>query len=189
MAALFQYQPHVHRDGKLFTPDLLVAYARIRVGNADLPLPIDRVTTEVSLQQAGAAAWGVAALVVIGGGPGPDEGPLLTIGSLHGAPDDPLACAKPLSRQAWRLADVADHLHRIELRGWHISAVGRTPAADESIALDAAELANQATETLTIHAAHDAIAPDAPIDGFAAELHDPVLDRILRLAYRVEVLD
>jgi hypothetical protein len=188
MAALFQYRPHVHRDGKVFTPDLLIAHARMRVGNKDLPLPIDRVTVEVTLQQVGDTAYGVAALVAVGGGAGPDQGPLLTVGSLHGAPDAPLACAKPVSRQAWRLADVADHLDRIVLRGWHVHAGTRTLATEETVSLAAGDLAAVATENLLFHGARAADAPETAAAGFAAELHDPVLDRSLRLAYSIEVL-
>ena len=165
-----------------------MARARLHIGKADLPLPIDRLTAEVTLQQVGGSAFGVAALVVVGAGAGRDEGPLVTVGSLHGAPDDPLACAKPLSRQAWRLADVADHLDRIELRGWHLRAGARAPATDEAIAQASDDLAIQPAESLTFHAARDAAGPDATVEGFAAELHDPVLDRTLEFAYSIEIL-
>jgi hypothetical protein len=194
MAALFQYRPHVHRDGKVFTPDLLVSHAYARIDNVDQPLPIDRLTTETSLQQVDRMAFGVAALVVIGGGDGRDEGPLLSVGSLHGAGADHLVCAKPVSRMAWRLADVATHLEKIVLRSWHIQGGAKTPATDEELTLDAGSLATAARETLTFHPASDSPPPagDAEgfaVEGFVAELHDPVLGHTLTLAYSIDTLD
>lgn len=192
MAALFQYQPHVHRDGKVYTPDLLVAHARIHagghIGNRETPLPIDRLTVETSLQQVGSEAHGIAALVVIGGGDNDDQGPLLTVGSLHGHRGDLLACAKPISRQAWRLADVAGHLDRISLRGWHLTGDARVEASDELLTLDAGNLAATQRETLVFHGATKAATSAGQTDGFEATLEDPVLERTLSLTYAVELL-
>ncbi len=192
MAALFQYQPQVHRDGKVYTPDLLVAHARIHagghIGNAETPLPVDRLMVGTNLQQVGSEAHGVAALVVIGGGDGDHEGPLLTVGSLHGHGGDLLACAKPLSRQAWRLADVAGHLDRIILRGWHLTGDARIEASEESITLDAESLAATKRETLIFHSAKKAATSAGSTDGFEATLEDPVLERSISLTYAVELL-
>ena len=189
MAALFQYQPHVHRDGKVFTPDLLVAHARARIGETDLPLPIDRLSTATTIQQVDPAAHGMAALVVVGGGSGADQGPLLTIGSLHGAGGDLLSCAKPISRQAWRLSDVADHLDRIVLRGWHVRGNVRIAASEEALRIDRNALAAVGAESLRFYAGGGAAGSDGGVDGFHAELEDPVLGRRLPLAYAVTVLN
>ncbi len=191
MASLFQYRPHVHRDGKIFTPDLLIGHAWARIGKADHPVPIDRLTTETTLQQVGPDAHGVVALVVVGGGAAATQGPLVTVGSLHGAQSsvagDLLACAKPVSREAWRLTDIAEHLDQIFLRSWHVSGT-RSAATEEALRLDPAVLAATPQETLVFHAARAAPQSELAVQGYAAELDDPVLGRTLSLAYTVEIL-
>ena len=121
MSSHFVYRPHVRSGGKVYTPDLVIDLAWASYGQGKVvALPVDRLTTATAIQQPGGKPHGIAAIALVGAG----EGPLLTVASLHSASfyaPALLACAKPLSRQAWRLRDVAPHLNRLRLRSWHLT--------------------------------------------------------------------
>lgn len=155
-----------------------------------LPLPVDRLTTASEFQQPGKRAHGIAAVVIVAAG----DGPLLTVGSLHAAGYSPpvlLACAKPVSRQAWRLKDVKPHLDRLILRGWHRAGDSRSLATDEPAGwiTDLEALGDLPPERLILFAARHAPRPAGEADGFAAELEDPVRGETLSLSYSVQFLD
>lgn len=190
MSSHFLYHPHVRSGGKVYTPDLIIELAWASHGEGEaVPLPVDRLTTAAAIQQPGGNPHGVAAIAVVAAG----DGPLLTVASLHTAGYSPsalLACAKPLSRQAWRLKDVAPHLDRLILRGWHLAGDRRSLATEEPAsgvaALDAFD--DLPPERLILFAARHAPRPRNKADGFAVELEDPVRGEMLSLTYTAETI-
>jgi len=187
----FVYRPHVRSGGKVYTPDLVIELAWASYGEGKVvALPVDRLTTAPAIQQRGSSPHGIAAIALVGAG----DGPLLTVASLHSesfyAPAL-LACAKPLSRQAWRLADVAPHLDRMRLRSWHLTGEERRPATEER----AGRVANFNTlsdlppERVLLFAARQAGRPHGTADGFAVELEDPVRGETLSLSYTAENIE
>ncbi len=187
MSGQLVYRPHVRSDGAVYTPDLTIARAWMEPGgNGAVPLPVDRLTTATELQQPGREGQGVAALVAVAAG----DGPLLTVGSLHSAgaaAPGLLACARPLSRQAWRLSEVLPHFDRLILRSWHLAGPRRTPATEEAAgaAADPAAWCSLPAEHLVLVAARHAPPPAGPVDGFAVALEDPVRNETLALAYAI----
>ncbi|RQQ24298.1 DUF2848 domain-containing protein [Burkholderia stagnalis] len=136
-------------------------------------------------------------------------GTLVTLGSDHtdreveayGVAVSKQVCAKPLGRDAWRHADVADHWDALEMRSWRIAASGERVAYQHD-ALggllapdtlwrrfdDARAMPARCAMYGGTVAVHGAIAAMAHGDAFEMELHDPVLGRSLRHRYAVEVL-
>ena len=185
MSSRFLYRPHVSSGGKVYTPDLAIELAWASHGEGEaVAIPIDRLTTAATIQQPGGKPHGVAALAVIAAG----DGPLLTVASLHtdgtSAPAL-LACAKPLSRQAWRLRDVAPHLDRLILRSWHLAGGRRRPATEEPAGgvANLNALDDLPSERVILFAARHAPRPHRSADGFAVELEDPVRGETLSLNY------
>ncbi len=138
MSNSFVYQPHVHTDDGVLTPDLIVdrlAILEASVRESLTPIPSNLLTTATEIQQLGSTACGSAALVLVAGG----RGPVVTIGSAHWDPAladrPPLAhvvTAKPICREALRLndfeADPSAYLLRtIRLETGSQSLVEETP--------------------------------------------------------------
>ncbi|AQQ30316.1 MULTISPECIES: DUF2848 domain-containing protein [Burkholderia cepacia complex] len=136
-------------------------------------------------------------------------GTLVTIGSDHtdreveayGVAVSKQVCAKPLGRDAWRHADVADHWDTLELRSWLIARDGERRAYQHGavsglLAPDALWHRFDDRRTMPARCAmyggtvavHGAIAAMGDGDAFEMELHDPVLGRSLTHRYAVEVL-
>lgn len=136
-------------------------------------------------------------------------GTLVTVGSDHtdreveayGVAVSKQVCAKPLGREAWRHADVADHWDAIEMRSWWIKPGGGRVAYQHGAVsglLAPAALWHRFDDRRTMPArcamfggtvtVHGAIAAMGDGDAFEMELHDPVLGRSLRHRYEVEVL-
>ncbi|WP_321922480.1 DUF2848 domain-containing protein [Burkholderia sp. BCC1998] len=136
-------------------------------------------------------------------------GTLVTVGSDHtdreveayGVAVSKQVCAKPLGRDAWRHADVADHWDAIEMRSWRIKPGGSRIAYQHGAVsglLAPAALWHRFDDRRTMPArcamfggtvaVHGAIAAMGDGDAFEMELHDPVLGRSLRHRYEVEVL-
>ena len=188
MSSRFLYRPHVSSGGKVYTPDLAIELAWASHGEGEaVAIPIDRLTTAAAIQQPGGKPHGVAAVAVIAAG----DGPLLTVASLHTAgyaAPALLACAKPLSRQAWRLRDVAPHLHRLILRGWHLAGGRRRLATDEPAGgvADLESFDDLPSERLIMFAARQAGSPAQESDGFTVALEDPERGETLSLTYTVE---
>ena len=128
-------------------------------------------------------------------------GLLVTIGSDHtdreveayGVTVSKQVCPKPVARDAWRFDDVAGHWDQLELRAFAIvngarrvyqrgSVASLLPAAD---LLARAPLANGAAMFCGTLAVQGGIVGMADGDALELELHDPVLNRTLRHAYRV----
>lgn len=198
MSGHFLYQPHVHRDGKVTTPDLLLTRATVLDATGDAaPLPIDRIAMTVTVQQVGADAHGLAALAVVAA----RDGALLTLASLHAAPAadgaDFLACLKPISREAWRLDDVLPHMAELRLQAWHLTGgdggARRNPALETGIPeevadqLRAAGASALAGSLMLVGLRREKAPPETPT-GFAAQLDDPVLGRQIGLSYAIEHL-
>jgi hypothetical protein len=131
-------------------------------------------------------------------------GLLVTIGSDHtdreveayGVTVSKQVCPKPLARDAWRFDDVAGHWDQLELRAYALangerrvyqqgSVASLLPAAD---LLARAPLASGAAMFCGTLAVQGGIVGMADGDALELELHDPVLNRTLRHAYRVRAL-
>lgn len=185
MPSHFLYRPHVLSGGKVFTPDLVIELAWASFGESKtVALPVDRLTTAAAIQQPGEEPHGIAAIALVAAG----DGPLLTVASLHSASfcaPALLACAKPLSRQAWRLRDVIRHLDRLRLRSWHRSGDKRRQATEEPAGRVAAleTFDDLPPERVILFAARHAPRPRGHADGFAVELEDPVHGETLSLSY------
>lgn len=107
-------------------------------------------------------------------------------------------CAKPVAAEVWKLSEVADHWDKIEMKSW--VQVNGEERLYQSGTLQ--EFLNP-KELLEIVAREGYASPGmalfcgtlALIDGefrygapFRAELHDPVLQKTLRLCYQVQQL-
>ncbi|MBR8315752.1 DUF2848 domain-containing protein [Burkholderia dolosa] len=136
-------------------------------------------------------------------------GTLVTLGSDHtdraveayGVAVSKQMCAKPLGRDAWRYADVADHWDALEMRSWWAPRDGERIAYQHGavgglLAPDALWQRFDDRRTKPSRCAmfggtvavHGAIATMRDGDAFEMELHDPVLGRSLRHRYAVDVL-
>jgi hypothetical protein len=131
-------------------------------------------------------------------------GLLVTIGSDHtdreveayGVTVSKQVCPKPLARDAWRFDDVADHWDQLEMRAYAVANGERRVYQQGSVAslLPAAELlaraplAAGAAMFCGTLAVQGGIVGMADGDALELELHDPILNRTLRHAYRVRAL-
>jgi Protein of unknown function (DUF2848) len=131
-------------------------------------------------------------------------GLLVTIGSDHtdreveayGVTVSKQVCPKPVARDAWRFDDVAGHWDQLELRAFAIANGARRVYQQGSVAsllpaadlLARAPLANGAAMFCGTLAVQSGIVGMADGDALELELHDPVLNRTLRHAYRVHAL-
>ncbi len=131
-------------------------------------------------------------------------GLLVTVGSDHtdrpveayGVTVSKQICPKPLARDAWRFDDVAAHWDQLQLRAFAIAGGVRRLYQQGSVAsllaasdlLERAPLAEGAAMFCGTLAVEGGIVGMADGDALELELHDPVLDRTLRHAYRVHTL-
>ncbi|NKJ46732.1 hypothetical protein CIC12_08245 [Burkholderia sp. SG-MS1] len=131
-------------------------------------------------------------------------GVLVTIGSDHtdreveayGVTVSKQVCPKPLARDAWRFDDVAGHWDQLEVRAYAVANGERRIYQQGSVAslLPAAELLARAPLTAGAAMFCGTLAVQGGIVGMAdgdaleLELHDPILNRTLRHAYRVRAL-
>jgi hypothetical protein len=147
----------------------------------------------------GEAEW---ALVV---GEDPAD-PLLTVAcdhtdralEVHGVAWSKNASLDVLGAEAWRLADVADHLDGIRLRAWVRHAGGEELIQDATLEallppaywLDVLRLRGWLVPGTVLLSGTVAMVPGVEqfADGWRVELHDPVADRTLSLAYTVDQL-
>ncbi|MFP6687941.1 MAG: DUF2848 family protein [Alphaproteobacteria bacterium] len=184
MASSFIYRPHVQTLDGVVTPDVLIDSLMLAAkGEAKLlPVPIDRITMDIEMQAAGTGNGPDAALALIGAG----AGTLLSIASNHGEPGGPaarLACAKPICRHAWRLADVAAHLSDLILKTAVIDGTETKILQEGSLGdcldLNTGEVSAGAAVLCTGLPSAD---PDSG-HNFQIEMTDPVLERCLRFQY------
>jgi hypothetical protein len=138
MPTSYIFQPHVHELEAVVTPDVLIdelCVASVATGRLEIaPLPVDRLTMDNGFQVTAEDTTADAAIALIGAG----AGMLIGIASDHRgalAGSDRLACAKPICREVWRFADVADHAERLIVRS---GAVTR----DRTVALQGSALAD-----------------------------------------------
>ncbi|HEY2604920.1 MAG TPA: DUF2848 domain-containing protein [Paraburkholderia sp.] len=131
-------------------------------------------------------------------------GLLVTIGSDHtdreveayGVTVSKQICPKPLARDAWRFDEVAGHWDQLELRAYALANGERRVYQQGSVAslLPAADLLARAPLTpgaamfCGTLAVQGGIVGMADGDALELELHDPILNRTLRHAYRVRAL-
>ena len=106
-------------------------------------------------------------------------------------------CAKPVAREAWTFASVADHWDALVLRSW-ITENGRQVSYQEGT-LDQlrtpADLLEHCFGAPDLPAGHGMTCGTVTVQGgirpsaeFTMELHDPVLNRSIRHAYTVTTL-
>jgi len=131
-------------------------------------------------------------------------GLLVTVGSDHtdrqveayGVTVSKQVCPKPLASDAWRFDDVAGHWDQLQLRAFAIATGVRRVYQQGSVAslLAAADLLERAPLTTGAAMFCGTLAVEGGIvgmvdgDALELELHDPLLNRTLRHAYRVHAL-
>jgi 2-keto-4-pentenoate hydratase/2-oxohepta-3-ene-1,7-dioic acid hydratase in catechol pathway len=108
-------------------------------------------------------------------------------------------CPNVVSDRVWRLDDCRDHWDEIELRSWtSVDGERRRYQEDTLASIKPPEaLVAEADERMTVPVSGTVLFSGsvATLEGilhgdrFEAELHDPVLERTLRCAYDVSVVD
>ena len=132
------------------------------------------------------------------------QGLLVTVGSDHtdrlveayGVTVSKQICPKPIARDAWRFDDIAGHWDQLQLRAFAIVDGVRRVYQQGSVAtllaasdlLERAPVAAGAAMFCGTLAVEGGIVGMAEGDALELELHDPVLNRTLRHAYRVHAL-
>lgn len=106
-------------------------------------------------------------------------------------------CAKPIGREVWRFDEVADHWDALEMRCWRVRDGQRSLYQEGKVTrlLDPRDLIERLTGeaqlppgTAMFCGTQAVIGELGHGDAFEVELHDPVRNRTLRHAYRVEAL-
>jgi len=107
-------------------------------------------------------------------------------------------CAKPMAGTLWRFADVAPHWDRLELRSYIVVGEDRVPyqagtaaamLLPEALVKDFVARGGRFESGSAMFCGTLAtLSAIRPSSRFEMELHDPVLDRTLRHAYRVHEL-
>ncbi|WP_176058644.1 DUF2848 domain-containing protein [Paraburkholderia sp. BCC1876] len=163
-------------------------------------LGAELLTQAEQIDVVGVRSSGEAECVLVNG----KAGLLVTVGSDHtdreveayGVTVSKQVCPKPLARDAWRFDDVAGHWDQLELRAYAVtngerrvyqqgSVASLLPAAD---LLTRAPLAAGAAMYCGTLAVQGGIVGMLDGDALELELHDPILNRTLRHAYRVRAL-
>lgn len=116
----------------------------------------------------------------------------------HSIPASKQICAKPVSREVWRFADVEAHWDELTLTAWATIDGERVvyqkgtlgsllpPRELFKVYGDGAE--RLAPGTAMFGGTLSAIGGVRPSDTFEVELHDPRLGRTLKVAYKIETL-
>jgi len=160
------------------------------------------LTTADAIQVSGRATSGEVEPVVVAD----EDGPWVTVGSdhtdreaeTHGITMAKQLCAKPIAPVLWRLGDVADHWDALVVRA-HATVEGVRRLYQEgpvSVIRTPADLIARYTGGHPTLPAGTAMfcgtmaVPGgiAPADVFEIEIDDPVLERTIRHAYRIEPL-
>ncbi|KAA0179319.1 DUF2848 domain-containing protein [Cupriavidus gilardii] len=106
-------------------------------------------------------------------------------------------CDKPVGKQVWRFEEVADHWDSLEMRCWRVRDGERALYQEGKVTrlLDPRELIQRLTGESSLPAGTAMFCGTQAVIGelghgeaFEVELHDPVRNRTLRHAYRVESL-
>ena len=185
MATSFVFRPHVHEREIVATPDLLIDSLSVARGNQTVPIPVDRLTTDTGFQVAGPGTTADAALALVGAG----AGMLIGVASDHRRRDDPsgrLPCAKPICREVWRHADVADHVGALVLRGAARQPDGEMRVVQEGSAASLLGAAGSLPPGRAVLCTGlEMIEPVFASTDFEIVLEDPVLGRRITLRYGV----
>jgi hypothetical protein len=160
------------------------------------------LTTADEIQVPGATSSGEAECVVLAS----DDGMLVAVGSDHtdrkvetyNITVSKQMCPKPISRDVWRFADVADHWDRLILRSWITEGGARTLYQEGPVAgmRSVPELIAKGFGGATTLPAGYAMFCGTlaakggvrPGDQFDLELHDPVRNLSLKHGYSVRSL-
>lgn len=200
----FLFQPHVHAPPRgnepdiVVTPDILIdrlVAAQFENGTPSyFSMGVDRLSTAGEIQALGDVTGGNVGYLLVAAG----FGTLLGLASDHtdhvllphsGAGARQI-CPKPVCRQAWRLADVADHAAQLIMRSWIEDAGGNRLLCQEVTASDVG-LPDEVIAGHGLPAGAAVIcAPQAPemargASAFAIEIEDPVRGRKLEHRYAV----
>lgn len=106
-------------------------------------------------------------------------------------------CDKPVGTQVWRFEDVADHWDSLEMRCWRVRDGERALYQEGKVTrlLDPRELIQRLTGESSLPPGTAMFCGTQAVIGelghgeaFEVELHDPVRNRTLRHAYRVQTL-
>ncbi|MCT9071315.1 DUF2848 domain-containing protein [Cupriavidus gilardii] len=106
-------------------------------------------------------------------------------------------CDKPVGTQVWRFDDVADHWDSLEMRCWRVRDGERALYQEGKVTrlLDPRELIQRLTGESSLPPGTAMFCGTQAVIGelghgeaFEVELHDPVRNRTLRHAYRVQTL-
>jgi len=106
-------------------------------------------------------------------------------------------CDKPVGKQVWRFEEVADHWDSLEMRCWRVRDGERALYQEGKVTrlLDPRELIQRLTGESSLPSGTAMFCGTQAVIGelghgeaFEVELHDPVRNRTLRHAYRVESL-
>lgn len=106
-------------------------------------------------------------------------------------------CDKPVGKQVWRFEEVADHWDSLEMRCWRVRDGERALYQEGKVTrlLDPRELIQRLTGESSLPPGTAMFCGTQAVIGelghgeaFEVELHDPVRNRTLRHAYRVESL-
>ncbi|MBU64890.1 MAG: hypothetical protein CL858_05440 [Cupriavidus sp.] len=106
-------------------------------------------------------------------------------------------CGKPIGHEVWRFDEVADHWDALEMRCWRVRDGQRALYQEGKVTrlLDPRDLIERLTGeaqlppgTAMFCGTQAVIGELGHGDAFEVELHDPVRNRTLRHAYRVEAL-
>ncbi len=106
-------------------------------------------------------------------------------------------CDKPVGTQVWRFDDVADHWDSLEMRCWRVRDGERALYQDGKVTrlLDPRDLIQRLTGESSLPPGTAMFCGTQAVIGelghgeaFEVELHDPVRNRTLRHAYRVQSL-
>jgi len=168
------------------------------------PCAPDLLTTAEEIVVLGHDTSGEAEFVLIPA----TRGLLVGVGSDHTdraleATDIPRAkqlCAKVVSREVWRLADLLDHWDELFVRSWVAEGgtetlyqegpLRRMMAPEAIMAAVRAEATESVTDAIVFSGTLSVIGGRfRPAQLFQTELEDPVRRRRLRCAYRVQVMD
>ncbi len=186
MTTSFVFRPHVHETEIVATPDLLIDTLEVARGNARSPVPVDRLSTASGFQVVGAGTVADAAVALIGAG----GGMLIGAASDHRRPEEPsggLACAKPVCREVWRFADIADHADALVL-----TSSARQPDGTMKILQRGAVGGLLAETDLPLGRAVLCTglesSGDAGSDAYEITLEDPILGRAITLRYGITEL-
>ena len=183
MTTSLVYRPHVYQDEIVATPDLLIDSLVVASANARTAVPVDRLTMASGFQVAGGGSRPNAAIALIGAG----AGMLISVASDHCGPDEPPggpSCAKPLSRDVWRFAEVAEHADALVLSTAALHPDGKVVLVQQGSAgalMSETDLpAGRAVLCIGLEAVAASIAQH-----FEITLTDPVLARNITLRYEI----